>query len=69
MFSHSKINTSIVRPDDNMAFECTVNNSHLIGWSSDDYISSGGVRLELCDNATSRENSQVSTCYSCSPEY
>ena len=50
-----------MRPSDSVTFECTVSNSHLLGWSSDDYISSGGVRLELCANATSRESSQIST--------
>ena len=32
-----------------------------IGWSSDDYIGKGGVRLELFAFATNRESTQIST--------
>ena len=52
---------TVVHPGDSVTFVCTTIDSYLIGWSSDEYIGRGGVRLELHANATSRESSQVST--------
>ena len=49
-----------MRPGDSVTFVCTTIDSYLIGWSSDEYIGSGGVRLELHANTTSRESSQIS---------
>ena len=48
-----------VRPGDNVTFTCTTTGSSIIAWSSDEYIGTGGLRLEV-SAVTHRDNSQIS---------